>query len=325
MKAAVVGCGAIAPLHIKGLIKEGVAITGLCDTDAERAKNLKDRFELKDCKIYTDYDKLLDSGEADSVHICTPHHLHAEMSIKALSRNINVLCEKPMCITLKEAEAIKAAEAASKAVFGVCFQNRYIYSTVQAQSLLKGRKVKSIAATLLWNRDKDYYVLSGWRGKMATEGGGVLINQAIHTLDIMLLLSGMPQSIEAFVANRHLKGIIDVEDTAEIYYSVNGTACQLFASTASGANYPISIRVEAEGLHLTITGDKLYVDGEAAECASGPLSGKDYWGKGHTLIIEDFYKSVATGSKFYIDAAEGEKSLKVLLAAYRSDSKEIKI
>lgn len=322
MIVCVVGLGAIAPLHIQAAKKAGVVIGGVCDIDTAKANTLKGNYGL-DCPVFADYTDMLDTVKPNAVHICTPHYLHADMCIEALRRNIHVLCEKPLCISIEEYYKIKETLASAQAQLGVCYQNRYLSGNVLAHNFVKGKSLKGIMANVFWSRDKGYYESGSWRGRMATEGGGVLINQAIHTIDLMIWLGGLPCEIEAHVSNRHLKGVIDVEDTAEIYYSIGGVPVQLFATTAAAVNYPVNIKVELEGHTLQMSGEQCFLDKKEMSELDTAVSGKGYWGGGHEMLIKDFYDCISEGRQFAIGIEEAVKSLKVVLAAYRSDGNPV--
>ena len=124
-RVCLIGCGTIAPSHLTALsLVSGAQIVGLCDIKPEKAEAMKKRF-AENAAVYTDYKIMLDTEKPDSVHIATPHYLHCEMAIYALSRNINVFLEKPMCISEDEIDKLKEAEKSSTAKICVCFQNRY--------------------------------------------------------------------------------------------------------------------------------------------------------------------------------------------------------
>ena len=326
-RVAVVGCGAICGNHVNGILASGQAICALCDTDESRAASIAGKFSL-DTKIYTDYIGMLDTEHPDSVHICTPHYLHAEMVIAALSRGINVLCEKPLCINRGELDAILKAAESSSAQLGVCQQNRY-EPKIQKLRELAGEAPEGALGVVSWNRDADYYASGEWRGKWATEGGGVMINQALHTLDLLQWICGMPVAVTAHIANDHLKGEIEVEDTATaLFETADGRRLNFFATTACGASFPAQLHI------CTASGEKLYADTKLvlkdrvpvwADEADGTEIGKAVWGRGHALLIKDFYSCLASGKHFPIDAAEAAKVIRLILAMYDSNGDRIEI
>lgn len=307
---------------------EDVKIVAVCDILAERAEKLKNTY-APEAEIFDDYIKMLDTVKPDVLHVCTPHYLHCEMAIAALNRNINVMLEKPVCINLTQVDELIKAEKESKAKICISFQNRYLLRNKKAKELITSGEagaVKYANGTVLWSRNETYYTGSHWRGFMATEGGGVMINQAIHTLDLMLWLCGAPEKLTALTANYHLKGIIDVEDTASAYITFkNGAKGMFYATTAHYTDAPIALEVVCENMTLKLVDDDLYIDGKKQELydVANSSDGKGYWGVGHQMLFKDYYARLANGEDMPIGVAEAAKALKVLLAMYDSQGKEI--
>ncbi len=328
MKAAVIGLGAISKLHINALKLRGIDIVALCDSVKERAEEAIKEFNLN-AKIYSDYKDLLDNESLDVVHICTPHFLHAPISVYALGKNVNVLCEKPIAISEEQLSDIEAAVKKSKAVFGVCQQNRYNPSVLYAKKYLEGKNLISAAGTLVWKRDADYYHSGDWRGKKATEGGGVMINQALHTLDILQWFMGMPDSVIANVSDNSLRGIIEVEDTAFGLFKYKDSPNKDFIINATNAakySFPVNISV-SDGEHtVVIVGDNLIIDDKFVETEKGqPVFGKEVWGTGHINLIKDYYDCLERHKPFALDFYEARKVVKLILAMYGSDGAEKEI
>ncbi|MBE6696670.1 MAG: Gfo/Idh/MocA family oxidoreductase, partial [Ruminococcaceae bacterium] len=194
MKVGIIGIGAISRTHISALVNNKQDIVALCDVKEEKCIKANEEFSLS-AKVYTDYKKMLDENDLDVIHICTPHYLHAEMVCEGLRRNINVLSEKPLGISLEQLDEIGKAVKSSKAQLAVCFQNRFNETSVYLKEFLKDKKVVSAYAAVIWQRNAAYYAQDKWRGTWAEEGGGVMINQAIHTVDLMQWLCGMPETV----------------------------------------------------------------------------------------------------------------------------------
>lgn len=327
LRVAVVGCGTICGNHINAILSAGQTVCALCDKDRSHAEAIAEKFGLN-VNIYTDYIGMLDTEHPDSVHICTPHYLHAKMCIEALGRDINVLCEKPLCINRTEIVRILEAQKASRAQLGVCLQNRYEPKFKKLCELAGDSPVGALGV-VSWKRDADYYASGEWRGKWLTEGGGVMINQAIHTLDLLQVIAGMPKSVIAHISNDHLKNQIEVEDTATaLFETEDGRRINLFATNACGVSFAAQLHIK------TKDGDKLYADnklvlknGEPVEtdAVNGKQIGKSVWGTGHALLIADFYRCILESKPFPIDAAEGSKVVKLVLSMYESNGKKTDI
>lgn len=329
-KVAVVGCGNISRTHLSVLNgMDNIELVAVCDTVREKANLCAERYG---CKAYYEFEKLLSNEKLDCVHICTPHYLHVPMSIKALECGVNVLCEKPCAISKEELKRLKTAVESCCAVYGVCFQNRYNPSVKEALRLIESGELgtlKAERANVDWFRDEKYYS-DAWHGKKALEGGGVLMNQAIHTSDLLRVFSRSETAkIEARVFNDSLKGIIEVEDSAMVRYTYkNGVVAVLSATNGFSLNADVSIelifdsgavlRLEGQGLYLSKNneGFKELTPSCGENCCS-----KSYWGNGHVALIRDFYSCLEDGRRFSVDFEQGAKAVFDVLAAYESSEK----
>lgn len=318
MKSCIIGTGAISGTHISALKKINAEIVGLCDIDKQKAEKKAAEFNLG-CPIFSDYKQMLASVRPDVVHICTPHYLHAEMVICALEKNINVLSEKPVCINFKQLSTLKAAREKSSAHYGVCFQNRCLAANLEANRKVKDSKIFGASGAVVWNRGADYYASGEWRGKWKTEGGGVLINQSIHTLDLMIDALGMPVSIKAEMKNEHLQGIIEVEDFAFLSLKYPDFTATFTATTAGADSYPVVTSFYTNGGIIETRGDALIVNGKETDASKeARLSGKTEWGAGHEMLITDFYDAVKENRPVSCDFLGCLDTMKTVLAAYES-------
>ena len=324
MRAALIGCGNISSVHFAALATmEDVTVVAAADCIAERAEAAA---QANGCRAYTDYIKMLDVECPDTVHICTPHYLHVEMTCAALKRGINVLCEKPCAISAEGLQRLREAQKKSGKVCAVCFQNRYNAGVVLAKQLLADGvygKLQAAAAHVLWSRGADYYG-DDWHGKLATEGGGVLVNQAVHTEDLLrYLIDAEMIECTAHIANDHLQGIIEVEDTALVRMQyANGVTAQLDATVAFSCNTKVQIDLICEEGTLRLEGADLYRIDNGGEiekltgAAHNATVGKSYWGDGHPTLIRDFYACVREGRPFAVDFFEGGKATEDFLRIY---------
>lgn len=325
-KAAIVGCGSIAAVHAAVLhYLDNVEFVACADIRPERAEAMAEKYGLHP---YDSLEKMLDAEEIDVLHICTPHYLHVPMAAEAHRRGIHVFTEKPPAISREqEEELFKLAEGGARV--GVCFQNRYIDAAVKLKSLLDSGetgKVLGIRGFVTWYRSEPYYTESGWRGKLATEGGGALINQSIHTMDLMNFFMGRPASVEAITANRHLKGVIEVEDTVDALIDYHGVPGIFYATTAYGVNSPVLIELACENMTVRMEETEVTIrrPGQPVERISydrPSLLGKDYWGAGHHTCIADFYHCLEEDLPFQNDLPSIRNTLDLMLAVYESAAK----
>ncbi|MFV0400668.1 MAG: Gfo/Idh/MocA family protein [Oscillospiraceae bacterium] len=322
MRAAIVGCGGIAQVHKAVLTgMEGVQVVALCDIIPQRAEAMN----IPGAAIYSDFGEMLEQADFDVLHICTPHYLHTPEALAAAEKGKAIFCEKPPVITWEQWAQFRSL--AGKTPVGVCLQNRYNPETRALMELLasgKAGKLRGGRAFVTWCRNAPYYTESGWRGELDTEGGGVLINQSVHTLDLLLRCVGRPQAVEAGIANHHLKGVIQVEDTMEAYLQSGDVASVFYATNSYCADSPILVEIACENVTARIEQGKLtcfWADGreELVETAAeAETLGKSYWGASHEACIRDFYASVREGRPFQNDIPGITDTVETMLALYQS-------
>ena len=327
MKAVIVGCGNIGAVHAESIRRlEGVSLCAAADIRPERAASYAEKYG---CRAYASLEEMLEKERPDVLHICTPHYLHVPMTAYALQRGIHVFCEKPPVISEEQLDALTRAAAEGPGRAGFCFQNRYNPGVLFIRELLaSGRlgKIKGARGIVTWNRGEAYYTQSGWRGRLETEGGGALINQSIHTMDLLGVFLGKPVSVEAQTANHHLPGVIEVEDMMEAYIRYADAAACFYATTAYTEDAPPLIELSCEKGIVRMEDPEVTIiwpDGrrEHPETVRKQALGKSYWGSGHLDCIADFYRCLRTGERFAQDLDGVRDTIRLMLAAYRSAAK----
>ena len=324
--AAVIGCGDVSVVHLQAIENlAGVDLVGVCDTDPARAAAAAARYGVPP---FAGHRQLLEATRPDVVHVCTPHHQHAPVAIDCLDAGVGVLVEKPIAHTVAEADRIIAAAREHPDVkAGICLQNRYNAATRAARALLDSGElgpVRGGSATVLWHRDPAYYRARPWRGRARDSGGGVLINQAIHTLDLMEWLLGDVVRARGHTGRYALDGVVDVEDTAHAMLDhAGGARSVVFATVANVTDSPVTIEIVTERAVLLIRGDLTvsYADGRTEVVAERRAStgGRAYWGASHQLLIADFYRTLADPEPFWIGPREGARSLRLVHQIYRQN------
>ena len=328
-KVALVGCGNIAGTHLCDLAEmAGVSVVALCDTVEAKAEKYRDLYAA-DARIYTDYALMLEQEALDAVHITTPHYLHAPMTMLAIEKGTNVFLEKPMCISKEEISEMIEAERRSAGRVCVCFQNRFNPSTIKAKELTDADGgVISAYGSVFWSRGEKYYTESGWRGSYATEGGGVMINQAIHTIDMLCQFLGKPVSVCATTANHYLKGIIEVEDSCEgVIRFENGKQGNFYATTSCALSDDTTVYLKTKNHVVEMRMQRLYIDGKPVELIDEHTNyrSKACYGNSHGRVIEKFYSALLHGYDMPVTLESASQALKILLAAYKSGDTEIDI
>lgn len=332
-RVGIIGCGRISVRHIgSAMLLPQAELAAVCDIRRERAEAA-----AKDsgARVYTDYKEMIEKENLDCVHICLPHYLHVPVAEYAFGRKVNVLSEKPMSIKYEDAErAVKTAKE-NGVLYGVIFQSRYNDASVFVKKALDGGKlgrIKSASSVLTWSRSDDYYSGSDWKGTWDKEGGGVVIDQAIHSIDLVnTFINEKPVRISAGMAIRGHKGI-KVEDTAEglIEYG-SGIKYAFYCMNNYACDEPITIKLCCENgkAELSYTAAKItYSDGreeryEEDKNAFRPKDGKDYWGYKHIRQIEQFYKACLKEEPLEISGEEALKTQKIICEIYNEGRKTL--
>ena len=323
IRAAVIGCGDVSTVHFEAVAKlDGAELVGVCDPHPGR---LAAAAEFYGVPGFADHQSLLDAVRPEVVHICTPHNQHASIAVDCLERGVNVIVEKPLAHTVAEGRRLVDAASRGNAKIAICFQNRYNATSQAMHSLLASGELGAVmgaAASVMWQRSADYYLSRPWRGSWEGGGGGLLMNQAIHTVDLLQWLVGDVVEVRGNAATRFLGGTIEVEDTAEFIAEHAGGARSVFYATLGHAyNAPVTLEVVTEKAVLSLRGDLTvtYEDGRVDVIPErrSDTGGRSYWGVSHELLINDFYGRLDDAEPFWISPAEAEKSLRIIKDVYR--------
>jgi predicted dehydrogenase len=251
LRHVVIGVGAgVLDMHRPALQLETVDLVAASDVNAELGQRRADELG---CAFYADHRTMLAETRADIAVILTPHTCHAPIAIDCLQAGCHVLVEKPMAIHVAEADAMIEAAAQAERLLAVNFQQRCRPEVQAARRLIQQGhlgEVQHADMAVMWTRTAAYYKLNAWRGTWAGEGGGVLMNQAPHDLDLLCYLMGRPVRVVAWT--RTLLHQIETEDTVQAMLEwPNGALGSLHASTAQ-AGPPIRIEIVGTGGTLRI-------------------------------------------------------------------------
>ncbi len=335
LRIGIIGCGRISVMHLDSAVASELAdLVAVCDIKEDLAKAASEKYGVP---YYTDYNQMLDKENLDAVHLCLPHYIHTSVAIDAFKKGVNVLSEKPMSI--KYEDAVNAVETAEKCgvKYGVIFQCRYNDpSQLVRQRIDDGTlgKVRCGRTTLTWYRPDDFYDDSDWKGTWDKEGGGVIIDQAIHSLDLAnWMIGSTPIEIQSSLHNRNHDCMV-VEDSAEglIKYE-NGALLSFFAMNNYFVDEPIEIRLLCEKGNAIFSYDKAtieYLDGteetvynNTDDCVNY-TGGKEYWGFKHSIQIEQFYRSVLGLEELEISGKEALKIQKIICDIYNNNDCKIR-
>ena len=326
LRHAIVGIGAgILSAHMPAL-QQMATLTVVGGSDVNAAVGTACAQELG-CPFFTDHRQLLAATKPDVTVILTPHPFHAAISIDALNAGSHVLVEKPMAVQIREADAMIAAAQQNQRLLAINFQQRFRPEVEAARQLITtGRlgEIQRVTQVEPWLRTVAYYKSAGWRGTWQGEGGGVLMNQAPHSLDLLCHLVGMPKRVVAW--NRTLRHSIQVEDTSMAMLEwENGALGTLFFSTAEAG--PRRIEIVGTGGILTIHEDgtlrfQRYEPELREHIAHSPerfaapaiVEEAVPLGHGlgkHTEVYQDFHRAILAGTAVRADGVEGRMSLEL--------------
>ncbi len=310
----IVGYGNIGPTHARALESvENARLYAVCDIDTAAIERCRTNYT--NVIGYQDYKEVLQDDKIDVVHICTPHYLHFPMIEQALLAGKRVISEKPVAMTFQEYEKLLHIKDANK----VCaiIQNRYNTCICKLKELIEQGELGDIVAIksfVTWNRDEAYYKRADWLGKWKTEGGSALINQSLHTLDLMIYLAGNVESVQASMHNYRLQGVIETEDTVEAYLSFEkGFKGLFYATNTYAVNSDPEIEIIGTKAIARYAYKKLFVNGELAAEDIMATNGKDYWGNGHTALLQDYYDN-----GHYFSVADIKNTMYTLFSIYDS-------
>lgn len=290
MNICIVGYGAIGKVHAAAISKiDGAELYGICDIDKERADRGAAEYNAT---AYYDFADVIADKSIESVHICTPHYLHFEMIKDAADAGKKVVCEKP--VVMKENEFDLLLSDYANADILPILQNRTNKSICEMKRIIDTDtsigKLIGAKGILTWHRTADYYNSAAWRGTVAYEGGGVLINQAVHLLDLMIYAGGEINEVSAKSANYSLKGVIETEDTVDARLLFKNGATGIFYATAAYCeDSPFQLELKFENTTLSYYKKSLYRDDKLICTDSSDFVGKKYWGNGHEKVISDYY------------------------------------
>ncbi len=332
MRYALIGCGRISPNHIEAAKNNGLNFVAMCDIVPNIMQEKSDKFGLAHVKKYTDYKELLLNEKPELVAIATESGKHASIAIDCIEAGCNVIIEKPIALSIDDADAIIAAGKKRGVVVCANHQNRFNKSVQYIRKALEeGRfgKLSHGAAHVRWNRGESYYTQAPWRGTWAQDGG-CLMNQCIHNIDLLRWMMG--DDIEEVMAYtdqiEHL--YLEAEDVGMALVKFKNGSYGLIEGTTNV--YPENLE---ETLYLfgqfgTVkaggTSDNIIEKWSFADKLDDPEYVKatyhenppNVYGFGHTPLYADVIDAIKSGRQPYVDGEAGKRALELVLAIYKS-------
>ncbi len=340
---AVVGLGAISRMHLESISSLPTArLVSVVARNPERAQRVADEYG---CDAYTDYRQALDRKDVDVVTILTPSGARRDIALDAAAAGKHVIAEKPLEITVKRIDEMIAACDKAGVVLAGIFQFRFKpawrYLKRAASEGRLGRLFVGDAYNK-WYRTREYYASASWRGTWELDGGGALMNQGIHVVDLLQWIMGDVEEITAYV--RTLRHSIEAEDTAAaILRYRNGAVGVIEATTSVYPGYPMSVEVHGERGTVKVAGDwitdwsvqdttedelrevgRVFAPEASQSTASDPAQTDPTW---HRMQIADIVDSILEGREPAVPGREARKSVQIIEAIYQSsrEGKPVKL
>jgi len=334
MNYALIGCGRIATNHIKAAVNNQLNICAVCDVKPEAMEALLAKHGLEhdtSIKRYTDYQRMLVENDFQLIAIATESGLHAQIALDCIEAGVNVIIEKPMAMSMADAEEIIRRSEERNVKVCACHQNRFNTAVQETRKALEqGRfgKLSHGSIHVCWNRNRDYYTQAPWRGTWAQDGG-CLMNQCIHGIDLLRWMMGDEVEEVYGVARQRFHGYLECEDVGMAVVKFNNGAIGTIEGTTNV--YPKNLE------------ETLYLFGQTGTVKLGGTSTNhiDVWdfadervvdaknkglqevtsnvyGNGHTALYADMINAVQHDHRPYVDAVAGRNALEMVLAVYQS-------
>lgn len=327
LNIGIIGCGFIAKKHVEAIRNiPGARLTAVCDQIEAAMQQFVKEFNATP---YTNVKDMLSDSNVDLVCICTPSGLHADIAELAAQYGKHMIVEKPIAMTLEDSERIMAAARINNVKLSVVHPNRFRPVSMKMKEILDNRLLGEISHALCivnWNRGQEYYDQSSWRGTKQFDGG-VLMNQAIHNLDLLLWYLGRPVEVFSMEATRIHR--IEAEDvsTGIIKFESGALATVQASTNVYSRNYEESITIFGEKGTVKIGGtNALYFQHIDIEGCDEDTLGKwiddvksDPWGTpGHEQILQDLIQAIEEDREPAVTGEDGKNAVQIVLSFYES-------
>lgn len=342
LRYAIIGCGRISPNHIAAAIENKLEIVALCDIEVQKMKDTINSFNLpNNIKQYTDYKELLKSEKIQLIAICTESGKHGQIALDCIESGVNLIIEKPIALSLEEADLIieKAKERNIKV--SACHQNRFNKSVQKIREAVEDKRFGKLmhgTAHIRWNRGEDYYKQAPWRGTWEQDGGA-LMNQCIHNIDLLRWMMGDEITEVVGMTDNLIHGFIYAEDLGMALVRFSNGSYGIIEGTTN--IYPKNLEET-----LYIFGEKgtvkaggksvnLIEEWQFADNLDNPEEVKEkyhenppnVYGFGHNPLYTDVIDAIKNDRQPYVTAVDGRNALELVLAIYKSaaEGKSVKL
>ena len=337
---ALIGCGRISFKHIESFVNNAdkITLTALCDPDEKRSvineTEYKKHFPESNINIYTDYREMLKNQKIDIVTIATESGKHKEIAVNCLNAGCHVICEKPMALSVKDADIMILAAKKNNLKLAVCFQNRFNAPVQKLRTAYENKRFGKIlhgAVQIRWNRNEAYYAEAPWRGTWEQDGG-TLMNQCTHGIDLLQWMMG-EDAVRVQAQTRRFIRPIEAEDYGAAIIEFKSGAVGIIEGSADiypkNLNETLSIfgekgTVVIGGLAVNKIESWCFADAQTVGDTEDKILNNDekdpptVYGFGHTALFKDFIESIEKNRKPLISGECGKKALEIILAIYKS-------
>ena len=343
MKYALIGCGRIATNHIKAAVNNQLEIAAVCDVQEDHMETLLAKHGLQadtSIKRYTDYKAMLEEAQPELVSIATESGLHAEIAIFCIKHGVHVIIEKPMAMSMADANEIIRLSEEKKVKVSACHQNRFnIAIQEMRQALEEGRfgKLSHCSIHVRWNRNQNYYTQAPWRGTW-DQDGGALMNQCIHGIDLLRWTFGGEIAEVYGQTRQQFHDYLEAEDVGMAVVKFKNGAIATIEGTTNvyPKNLEETLYIFGEKGTVKIGGTSTnnidvwdFSDETEADTKNKGLeeATSNVYGNGHTSLFADVINAIQTDRKPYVDAYAGRDALELVLAIYKSqkEGKAVKL
>ncbi len=334
MKYALIGCGRISTNHIKAALNNKLDIAAVCDIEEGHMGALLEKHGLEnDASIrrYTDYRKMIDEVKPELASIATESGSHAEIALYCINAGVHVIIEKPMAMSMEDAEEIIRQSQEKKVKVSACHQNRFNLAVQKMRKALEaGRfgKLSHGSIHVRWNRNQEYYTQAPWRGTWEQDGGA-LMNQCIHGIDLLRWMMG-EEVEEVYGATRQrFHGYLEAEDIGVAVVKFKNGAVATIEGTTNvyPRNLEETLYLFGERGTVKLGGTSTnnidvwdFADETEEDCMNKGFEEEtsNVYGNGHTSLFADVVDAIQNDREPYVNAQAGRNALELVLAIYKS-------
>ena len=334
MKYALIGCGRIAANHVKAVLGTGLEFTAVCDILPEQMENLLQKHGLdrdETIKRYTDYKQMIAENQIELIGIATESGSHAEIALYCIDHGINLIIEKPIAMSMEDADEIVRRSEEKGVKVAACHQNRFNVAVQELRKAVEtGRfgKLSHGSVHVRWNRNEGYYAQAPWRGKWAHDGGA-LMNQCIHGIDLLRWMMGGEAEEVYGVTRQRFHDYLEAEDIGMAVVKFKNGAVATIEGTTNvyPQNLEETLYLFGEKGPVKIGGKSTnnidvwdFADETEADHQNKGLKEQtsNVYGNGHLSMYADVTDAIKNDRAPYVDARAGRNALEMVLAIYKS-------